>query len=295
MYCCAEVVVGALPRSLAYAAGSAAACGAATIAPQRFRALADNLRHAAPHATPRQLRGLVRRNVVDLAKSWVDVMQMRRRADSLASRLRIHDLHRYTELAATGQGVVVVSLHFGCWEVGLAAWNRLGHPLSLLAELIRPPELFERIAGARGSLGVKVIPLDVAAIREASDDEARRLAASPLREVMRLLRDGGTVAMAMDRDLIGNGVKLHFFDQPAPIPLGVVDIAIRTRSAILPVVLQRSDPLIDAWVYPPIAYDASARGEEVRRVAGEALRVFEAHIRARPDQWHVLDSVWDQR
>jgi KDO2-lipid IV(A) lauroyltransferase len=79
-----------------------------------------------------------------------------------------------------------------------------------------------------------------------------------------------------------------------PIPLGLVEVAIRTGAAIVPIVLLRGEgDEVVGQCYPEIVYDTEAeRGPEVRRVASEALRVFEQVIREHPDQWHVLDALW---
>ena len=131
------------------------------------------------------------------------------------------DLHHFEDAIARGNGVVVASMHFGSWEVGLAGWNKMGGKMALLAEVLRPKQLFDRVVGARRAQGVHIIPIDTQAMREGDPQVARRLGAASMREVFKVLRSGGVVAMALDRDLIGNGEPLEFFGQPAPIPIGV--------------------------------------------------------------------------
>jgi KDO2-lipid IV(A) lauroyltransferase len=114
-----------------------------------------------------------------------------------------------------------------------------------------------------------------------------------MREVFRVLRAGNAVAVALDRDLIGNGEPLPFFGEPAPIPIGAVDIAIRAGAAIVPVILYRAAQRVDAVAYPEIEYSADApREPEVRKTAGKLLALFEQVISDHPDQWHVLDPIW---
>ncbi|MFN2568976.1 MAG: lysophospholipid acyltransferase family protein, partial [Candidatus Dormibacteria bacterium] len=208
---------------------------------------------------------------------------------------RIEGLENLTEALSRGGGAVMASMHFGAWETGLAMWNDRGHPMALLAEELRPRALFDRVAGARGHLGVRVIPLDVTAIRGGEADAARRAAMTAMREVFRLLRSGVPVALALDRDLVGGGTPLPFFGREARIPLGVVEVAIRSGAAIIPTALLPTATGVEARLYPEVGYDAGApRDAEVTRVTRVVLALWEGIIRDHPHLWHVLDPIWDQ-
>src|SRR5205807_6300753 len=94
--------------------------------PRKFDPLRDSMRHVLPGASPRMLRRVVRRNLRNLTHSWVDVMEMSSRGHDFPARLDIEGLDNYTNALARGRGVVVASLHYGSWEVGLAAWTTMG-------------------------------------------------------------------------------------------------------------------------------------------------------------------------
>jgi KDO2-lipid IV(A) lauroyltransferase len=289
----AEAMVRVVPHRLAYRIGDLAAEVVTRTQPQRFEGLRGNLRHVLPDADTRALEKLTRRNVRNLLRAWIDVLEMRHKAGLMFSRLDITDYDNLERALARGRGAIVVSLHLGSWEHGIAAYNHRLGSMALLAEALNPPELFERITKARTALGVQVIPIDLAGMREGDAKTARVLGASALREVYKVLRGNGCVAMAMDRDLAGNGEPMEFFGSEARIPIGVVEVGIRTGAALVPIVLFRAGHRVDARVYPEIAYDAAApRDAEVRRVAEQVLRHFERVIRERPDQWHVLDPIW---
>ncbi len=292
-YRVAEALVRVLPRRTAYALAVASVEVFRTVHPGAVAGLRSNLAHVRSDLSPRRLRALVRRNLRDLARTWVDVMAMRFEGDTISEGLIVHNIDGYLTAFEKGRGVVAVSLHLGAWERGLAAGNSLGYPMALLAEYLRPPQLFERVVGSRVAQGVKVIPIDIAAIREGDNATARRLGAAAMREVLRILRGGGAIALAMDRDLIGNGELHDFFGAPARIPVGVIDVAMRSGAVILPVILPRIPSGTAILVHPEIEYDASApRDAEKRRVVGEVLRRFEEVISEYPEQWHVLDPIW---
>ncbi|MGH7749624.1 MAG: lysophospholipid acyltransferase family protein, partial [Candidatus Dormibacteria bacterium] len=222
-YRAGESVVRVVPHRAAYGLGAALAGTILTLRPGRFAALRSNLRHALPEADERTLRRVMRANVRNLARSWVDVMEMAHRPDSATRRVRPVDTHHMLVPQERGRGVVIISLHLGSWELGLAGWNHRFGQMALLAEVLRPRELFDHIVAARTRMGIKVIPIDVAAMRAGDAHTARRLGASAMRDVYRTLRDNGMVAVALDRDLAGTGEPLPFFGAPVPIPIGVVE------------------------------------------------------------------------
>ncbi|MBJ7608685.1 MAG: hypothetical protein JF887_04535 [Candidatus Dormibacteraeota bacterium] len=294
-YRIASVLVRVLPRRASFVLADRVADVLLAAAPSKFDALRDNLHHAIPGTSERAMRRIVRRNVRDLTRSWVDVIAIPLDVSTTTRRLREVDLHHYTDALARGNGVVVVSMHFGAWEAGLAAWNGGGGRLALLAEQLRPQKLFDAIAGARGALGIKVIPIDIEAMLQGDAQTARRIGASAMREVFKHLRGGGGVAIAIDRDLSGTGTLVPFFGQPAPIPLGVVDVAMRSGAAVVPIALLRTSWGVEGMVFPEITYDVGApREQETERVARAILARFETLIRQHPEQWHVLDRVWTE-
>jgi KDO2-lipid IV(A) lauroyltransferase len=296
LYRLASLLVRVLPRRVSFALADRVADVLLAAVPAKFDALRDNLRLVLPQAGVGELNRVVRRNLRNLSRSWVDVMAIPLDPSATTRRLREVDLHHYTDALARGKGVVVVSMHFGAWEAGLAAWNGGGGQLALLAEQMRPQKLFEAIAGARGALGVKVIPIDIEAMLQGDSQTARRIGAAAMREVFKHLRSGGGIATAIDRDLSGTGTRIPFFGKPAPIPLGVVEVAMRSGAAVVPIALLRTSWGVDGLVFPEMTYDGDApREAEAERIAREILAIFETVIRKHPDQWHVLDPVWPER
>ena len=288
-----EVAAAVLPRRLSYALGTAVADTLTRFQPRRFDGLRANLRQALPEADERTLDAVVRENARNLARSWVDVIAMGHRPERLADRVDPVATEHILGPLERGRGVVIVSLHLGSWEVGLAGWNHRFGSMALLAEILEPRRLFERVVAKRSRMGVRVIPIDAAGMRQADPQSARRMGAAALRDVYRVLRSNGMVAMAIDRDLTGAGTEVPFFGAPARIPVGVVEVAIRTGAAIVPVIMERRGDRAVGICHPEIAYDPAApREAEVLRVTGEVLRVAEAAIREHPEQWHVLDPIW---
>src|ERR1019366_8649141 len=118
-YRVAESLVRVLPRRAAY--GLAVGCAEVlrTVRPGTVRGLRANPAHVLPDLEPRALARAVRRNLPDLGRGWVGVMAMRFEGDDISNGLIVDHFERYTEAAAGGRGVAVMSLHPGSWEKGL--------------------------------------------------------------------------------------------------------------------------------------------------------------------------------
>lgn len=290
----AESLVRILPRRTSYFLAARLADGVSLTRPQSLRGLQSNLHHVSPDLSQRELRKLTRRNAEHLARSWVDVMELRYRWKELWGRLDIEDVENFTKAVEKGKGVVVLSMHFGAWEEGLAAWNtQLPGRMALLAELLRPKALHDRIVGAREAAGVQVFPVDLEALRDRDDPVSRHRASMNLRGVMKLLREGGIIAIAIDRDIVGNGVPFPFFGGTISVPIGAIEIAMRTGASIVPTVLVRNKLRITGHPFPEIPYDPEKpMEEEARRVISTVLPIFEDVIRSHPEQWHVMDPLW---
>lgn len=291
-YRVAETLANHVPQVVAYAVAVTFVHILLVLSPARFDGLRANLVHVVGDVPPRQLRALVRANARNLGRSWIDVLRMSR-PSGCARRLDIDGQAHLTTALEAGHGVVMVVAHLGPWDAGLVAFNSGRGRVSVLAEVVRPHRLFEHLRRGRARLGVSVIPIDVAAMREADRQTARRIGAGALRRVLAELHGNGTVAVAIDRDLAGTGVPMPFFGEPTPIPIGVVDLAIRSNAALVPAWSVRRGGRLCLHALPPIAYDAGAvRDDEVRRVTGTVLGAFETVIAANADQWHVLAPIW---
>jgi KDO2-lipid IV(A) lauroyltransferase len=294
-YRAAEGLANMVPLAVAYALAISVVHVLLVLSPGRFAGLRSNLTHVVGEIPDRRLRALVRANARNLGRSWVDVLRMSR-PSSCARRLDLVGLENLTTAQAQGQGVVMVCSHLGPWDAGLVAFNADRGRVAVLAEVVRPQRLFDHLRNGRARLGVCVIPLDVAAMREADPQDARRIGAGALRQVFSELHASGTVAIAIDRDLTGTGVPVQFFGQATPIPLGVVDIALRCNAALVPAWSVRHRGRLCLHALPAVSYDLSApRDVEVRRVTRSVLEAFEPVIKQNADQWHVLDPVWPQQ
>lgn len=274
-------LVERLPRRLGYALAVLVARFAFVFARRARVALERNLEIAMPELLPGQIRQVAWRNFRNHSKAYADLMRLPvARVEDLRSLLKVTGVEHLEAARARGRGVLVVSAHMGSWEVVAAIWSATVAPVSLFAEELEPQELYEWYRCTRARLGISVLPITRAG----------------LRQVLQALDNQEMVVTAIDRDVLGTGIIIDFFGRPASIPEGPAAIALRKGTPLLPVTVYRlPDDTFQAVGYPPIFADPTGdRPADIRRVTGELVRRLEELIRDHPEQWHVPHRIWNE-
>lgn len=299
----AELALRTVDRKTAYRLAGPLATLLTTCWPSHWRGLRANLEVVRPGLSRRAMRKLLRQNVRNFFKAWIDVLQMSHRSlESWRQLIRLEDGHFLDEARQGGRGVIIVSLHLGSWEAAIAAlrdhftFTEGGLGLALLAEQVRPIRCFNWLVRARSKVGCQVIPLNVDAVRRGDQEAVSRSGAAAVRQIYKVLSRNGVVVIAIDRDLLGTGEPLPFCGRRASVPLGAVEIAARTGAAILPVCLLREpDETYTGRGFAPIWVTPGENPHEnFRRAARQLLRILEPELRAHPDQWHVMTPLFGE-
>ncbi len=174
---------------------------------------------------------------------------------------------------AAGRGVILVTGHFGNWELGAAYIAAHGVPVDAIARRMANP-LFDRyLTASRRRAGVTVL----------ADHEA-------VRRVPRSLRDGHVVAFVADQGLKGMASTfVPFFGRPAKTPRGPAVFALRLG---IPVIFGTAVRLPSgryrAIVEPIDVVDTGDRERDVDTMVARYTAVLERWVRKYPEQyfWH---------
>ncbi len=177
-----------------------------------------------------------------------------------------------------GRGAVVALPHLGNWDFAGAWLAGQGYQLTVVAEPVQPPELFEWFVEARRRLGITVVPL-------ARDATPRLLGA---------LRDNHVVCLLADRDLTGDGVRVQLFGETTTMPGGPALLALRSGAPLIPAGCYfRQHGRHVARVLPPIETVRTAGlRDDVTRITQLLAARFEDLIRAAPAHWHLMQPNW---
>ena len=213
------------------------------------------------------------------ARYWVEGARLGGSSAAELQRNMVVTGFEYLEAAIErGNGVILALPHVGSWEYGGAYLSSIGYPMTVVAERLEPPELFDFFVEGRAAMGLTVVPLD----------------ASAGGKVARVLRDGGIVGLLSDRDIEGSGVEVEFFGETTTMPAGPATMALRTGATLLTVAVYSGPGRTRrAVVEPPIVVEreGSLRQDVVRLTQEIACR-FEGLISEAPDQWPGFQPLW---
>lgn len=186
------------------------------------------------------------------------------------------------EALARGKGLILVSTHFGAYDVaGIAVASHVS-PLYLIVETIEDPKMDRMWQEQRRELGMEVL----------------RIEKGP-RQMLRVLQQNGVIAVALDRPMPpGEGVPITFFGRRCWVPGGMASIALKADAAVLPGYCVYDEQYSDTYYLgagPVIVpeHTGDKRGD-VARLTQRIFDALEAQIRARPDQWAMFRRFWPE-
>lgn len=178
---------------------------------------------------------------------------------------------------ALGRGAIVVTPHFGNWDLGAAVTTTCGRQVHAVADQFGPPAVDDLVRSMRERLGVRIIPTGSASAREA----------------LRALRRGDVLCLAADIDKSGAGAAVQFLGRSVYLPAGPATLALRTGAALIPGYVRRVPGRgHEAVLWDPIPAPGPAAPEaRVQEMTQAVARSFESMIRLDPAQWFAFHHL----
>ncbi len=279
-------IFGRFPTSVGLWIGAALGGLAARLLGRRREIALTNLRIAFPDWSDERRRRVWHAACANLGRSFFEFTQIGTlSSDELISRVTVEGLDHMEAArkeSPTG-GVIVLSAHFGCWELMAAAMAQRGFPICLVQRPRGNPHLDRLLTRWRERAGIEVIHRGSAA-----------------RAAMRALHAGRLVGVALDQNTPRReGIFVNFFGRPASTRDGPARLALRLGVPVLPAFIFRVNGRARhvLRISPPIRPAAAAedRHEATRENVQRMTRCIEDAIRSAPDQWNWAHRRWRAR
>ncbi len=201
--------------------------------------------------------------------------------DEILRRTEVEGLEAMEAALEEEKGVILVTGHFGNWEMGGAALAAREIPLDVVAQRQRNPLFDADITRTREKLGMRVVPRDKAP-----------------RQVLRALRMGRVVALVADQNARRSELFVDFFGKKAATARGAAIFALRTGSPIFLGGCRRLDGPIARYGVTLSRVEFTPTGdqeEDVLRLTETHTRYLERVIRSSPEQYFWQHRRWKTR
>jgi len=258
-------IVTRLPYSVAGALGTTLGLAVLYLTRYRRAVTLDNLAHAFPEMSDDARLGITRGAYANYGRAIVEMLWAGgQRADTLKAKVHPRNPELVHEALSRGRGLILISAHFGSWEL-------------LLTGLKRNERIDAMIDSRRRRFDVQTVPMGPS-----------------VREVLKGLQEGKVVLILGDQSGPRESVFIPFFGRPSATHRGAAAFALRSGAPIIvTVLLRRDDGTYDA-VFEPVD-SAGLTGDREAQIVELTKRhtaVVERCIRMRPDHWLWMHKRW---
>ena len=288
-----RAVVQWLPLPAAQALGRGLGRAAYGLLRGQRRLTEEHLRVAWGPSLPADQRRRIARGVfMNLGQTAMEWLLLPTLSTAALQRLvRSEGTEHLTAALAKGRGAIIVTAHFGNWELIPFCLRSLGFEGGVLARRLRYPEYESFLIELRRSRGVSTVTRDVALHGQPTPPKQplrlRRPGArgASLTAIARLLRANQIIGMLPDQDVDSlNGIFVDFFGRPAYTPIGPAALSLMTGAAIVPCFLVRDGKQCRLVIEPALYATPSAnRTEAMTKLTQAWCGVVESYIRRYPD------------
>lgn len=282
--------VSKLPRWLCYGLGDTGAWLSHRLITGTTSGLVDNFRAVFPGESDAALRRLAARTYRTYARDTVDFIRALSLDPDQARPLFATDhaendagdgvRPKIARLLGMGKGVILVSGHFGNWEIGSVMLRAYGYPLTIIAMQEKSETVNRMRLDFRERMGV-----DTLEVRQSMDTAL---------QIRRRLADNRIVAMLMDRHVDRDRVAVTLFGRRAfflrtPALLGYL-----TGAPLLPcAIVRREGRPFDVIAGDPIFVSREGHRDTAVAAAAQAFASqLEGLIRETPHCWYQFYSYW---
>jgi len=225
-----------------------------------------------------ELRRLGRHSFEHLGMNVVEACVFFFRAPTvLLSRVELCGMEHVHAAATLGKGILLLTAHYGNWELLAASHTLTIFPLSVVVRPMDDP-LMDRV-------------VERFRLRSAVELIAKRQALPEIRDA---LRRGRMVGILLDQNASrAEGVFAPFFGIPASTSKALAVISLRTGAPVVPVFIRRVEGGRHRVEVQPVIPSPAAG--DVADYTAAFNRSIEAAVRRAPEQWFWMHNRWKTR
>jgi KDO2-lipid IV(A) lauroyltransferase len=237
-----------------------------------------NLKAAfAKEKSPAELKLITKRVYQTMVQTFVEVLQLTKVNKKYVDKyVEVVNFRRIKDAAVSGRGTVLLTAHFGDWEMSSLVSSVKGFPIMVLAREQKMKRLNELLNRLRESNGCKVI-------RKGMD----------IKNLFKALYGKNIVGILSDQDAGRSGIFVDFFGRKTSCHAGPFEMAKRTGSLILPnFIVRQKGPYHKLYLEDYIDFENMSSSDDIKQGLQQSANLLESYVRKYPDQWLWLHKRW---
>ena len=238
----------------------------------------SNLKAAfANEKPPQELRKITKRAYQNMVQTVMEVLNLTKVNRRYVDRyVEVVNIDRLRNAAKSGRGTILLTAHFGDWELSNLVSSVIGFPILVLAREQKMKRLNELLNRLRESNGCKVIRKGMST-----------------KNILKALYEKNIVGILSDQDAGKNGMFVDFFGRPTSCHSGPMEMAKHTGSLILPNLIVRTNgPYHKVYLEEYIDFRHTKSPDDIRENLQKFTKLLESYVRKYPDQWLWMHKRW---
>jgi len=215
-----------------------------------------------------------------MAKSGIELFSLTDRPRLLKKCVEISGKENLDSALAKGNGVILVSAHFGNFPLMLMKLSLEGYKTAGIMRYMRDERTEKMFMKKRTKSGIKTIY-----------SQPRNVC---VENSIRTLRNNELLFIPLDQNFGTGGVFVDFFGRKAATATGPVVLAKRTQATILPCfILRNKDDTHKIVFEPPLKIEKGSTDQESTVINIQKLtNIIERYIRSYPSEWGWIHRRW---
>lgn len=197
--------------------------------------------------------------------------------EDLLNRISVEGLRHLDAALAHKKGAIIVSAHFGLWEL-VPSWLVInGYDMAVVVRRQTNPIVDQWFNEMRQRHGAVMTDSGFG-----------------IREILKALRKNHLLGLMVDQDNGKQGIFVPFFERWASAPTGPAQIAMKTGAPIVPLAIfpnfkgRHHIRIYEAFM--PDDYTQDVVGQQ--QLTANYTQILEAVIRSQPQHWFWLHRRW---
>lgn len=241
----------------------------------------SNLRMIFKDKSENEIKEIAKESFANLGKTLIEFLRLPKYdKNQLMDIVKIDGEENLIQAISSGKGVLIITAHFGNWELIFHILTLFTDRLSAVAQRFKNQWFDKLVNSYRIIHGGEII--------EKADS---------IKQVISHLRNGYCVVILGDQDAGNSGIFIDFMGVSASVAKGPAIFAMKTGAIVLNIFdIRQSDGSHIIKVSNPMKFEGSGNlQEDIKRYTSEITKSLEYMICKYPSQWLWLHNRWKTR